>query len=78
MLQLSGMDTVLQICNLTRTMGTTYPISPDQCKAAYRTLVTASAIGLVLNVYFDNVQARTSCSNFATWEVATARWVHLS
>jgi len=77
MLKLSGTNTVVQICSLTSTMGTTYPISPDQCKADYATLLTAYTLGVTIGVYFDNVATGTNCTNFASWEVATARWVHL-
>lgn len=77
MLRLSGMNNVVQICNLSTTIGTTYPITAEQCKAVYATLIAAFAMGTAMNVYFDNVQAGTSCSTFAGWEVATARWVHL-
>jgi hypothetical protein len=73
----SGMNTVVQICDLGQTIGTTYRISADQCRAVYATLITALALGKTMSVYFDNVQTGTSCSNFAGWEVATARWVHL-
>jgi len=78
MLRLTGMNTVVQICHLAQTMGTTYPITPAQCKLAYATLVTAHTMGKQLSVYFDNVQSGTSCSTFVAWEVATARWVHLT
>ena len=77
MLMLSGMNTVVQICDLGQTIGSTFPISADQCKADYATLITAYTLGKTLSIYFDNVQTGTSCSNFANWEVATARWVHL-
>jgi len=77
MLKLSGTNTVVQICSLTSTMGTTYPISADQCKADYATLLTAYTLGATIGVYFDNVATGTNCTNFAAWEVATARWVHL-
>lgn len=77
MLRLSGMNTIVQICNLTQTIGANYPISAEQCKAAYAMLVTAYAMGSSMSVFFDNVQTGTTCSNFANWEVATARWVHL-
>jgi len=77
MLRLSGMNTVVQICNLNQTIGSTFPITAEQCKAAYSALLTAYAMGQALNVFFDNVQTGTSCSTFAAWEVATARWVHL-
>ncbi len=77
MLQLSGMNTIVEICDLGQTVGTTYPNSPDQCKADYATLITAYVIGTSINVYFDNVQTGTNCGNFAGWELAVARWVHL-
>lgn len=77
MLRLSGMNTTVQICNLNQSLGTSYPVTAEQCKAAYSTLLMAYAMGKQINVYFDNVQSGTSCSNFLSWEVATARWVHL-
>ncbi len=77
MLQLSGMNTIVQICHLNQTMGSIYPITPEQCKVAYSTLLTAYAIGKSVNVHFDNVQTGISCSTFVSWEVATARWVRL-
>lgn len=76
-LKLSGMNNVVQICNLSTTLGSTYPITAEQCKAVYATLVAAFAMGTTMSIYFDNVQAGTSCTNFVGWEVATARWVHL-
>jgi hypothetical protein len=78
MLRLSGMNTVVQICDLGQTVGTTYPNTPDQCKADYAALVAASLAGQTMNVWFDNVQTGTNCSNFAAWELAVARWVYLS
>lgn len=77
MLRLSGMNTVVQICHLSQTIGTTYPITAAQCKAAYSTLLTAYALGKSISVNFDNIQNGTSCTNLVAWEVATARWVHL-
>jgi hypothetical protein len=78
MLSLSGMNTIVQICDLGQTVGTTYPNSPDQCKADYATLVSAYLTGQTMNVWFDNVQTGTNCTNFATWELAVARWVYFS
>jgi hypothetical protein len=78
MLQLSGMNARVQICNLEQTLGTIYPISATQCKAAYATLMAAHFNGKSMTIYFDNVQAGTSCSTFLDWEVATARWVYLA
>ena len=78
MLELSGMNTVVQICDLGQTVGTTYPNTPDQCKADYATLVAAYAMGQTVNVWFDNVQTGTNCGNFAGWELAVARWVSLN
>jgi hypothetical protein len=78
MLSLSGMNTIVQICDLGQTVGTTYPNTPDQCKADYATLVSAYLTGQTMNVWFDNVQTGTNCTNFATWELAVARWVYLS
>ena len=78
MLQLSGMNTIVQICDLGQTVGTTYPNTADQCKADYATLVTAYALGTTMTVWFDNVQTGTNCGNFAAWELAVARWVNLS
>ncbi len=45
MLRLSGMNTIVQICHLSQTIGTTYPITAEQCKAVYSTLLTAHALG---------------------------------
>jgi hypothetical protein len=78
MLSLSGMNTIVQICDLGQTVGTTYPNTPDQCKADYATLVSAYLTGQTMNVWFDNVQTGTNCTNFASWELAVARWVYLS
>jgi hypothetical protein len=78
MLSLSGMNTIVQICDLGQTVGTTYPNTPDQCKAVYATLVSAYLTGQTMNVWFDNVQTGTNCTNFASWELAVARWVYLS
>lgn len=78
MLKLSGMNALVQICNLNQTMGFTWPISAEQCKVAYSTLLTAYSMNKFINVYFDNVQNGTSCSTFVGWEVATLRWVYLS
>lgn len=76
-LKLSSMNTHVQICHLNNTIGTMYPITPEQCKVAYSTLLTAFSMKKSIGVYFDNVETGTSCSTFASWEVATARWVHL-
>jgi hypothetical protein len=76
-LKLSGMNKVVQICHLNNTIGSTYPITPEQCRMAYSTLMTAYSLGKTINVWFDNVQTGTSCSTFKAWEIATARWVHL-
>ncbi|MCH2160082.1 MAG: hypothetical protein MK096_15035 [Oleiphilaceae bacterium] len=77
MLRLSSMNTIVQICHLGQTLGTHYAITPEQCKLAYSTLLAAYAMGKTINVYFDNVENGSSCSTFKSWEVATARWVHL-
>lgn len=77
MLQLAGMNTIVQICNLGQTVGTTYPNTADQCKAQYATLLQAYAMGSTVNVYFDDAVTGTSCTTFAPWELAVARWVHL-
>lgn len=77
MLRLSGMNEIVQICDLGQTIGTLYAITPEQCRAAYATLLTAFTTGTVLNVWFDNVQTGTSCTNFQAWEIATLRWVYL-
>ena len=77
MLKLSSMNEIVQICHLNNTIGSTYPITPEQCKVAYSTLLAAYSMQKSINVFFDNVQTGTSCSTFAAWEVATARWVHL-
>lgn len=78
MLRLSSMNTVVQICDLGQSVGTTYPNTPDQCKADYATLVTAYALGTNISVWFDNVQTGTNCGNFAPWELAVARWIPLT
>jgi hypothetical protein len=77
-LRLSSMNTLVQICDLGQTVGTTYPNTADQCKADYATLVAAYTLGTTITVYFDNVQTGTNCGNFAGWELAVARWVYLS
>ena len=76
-LQLSGMNARVRICDLEQTLGTTYPITAAQCKAAYATLLMARAMGETVQIYFDNVQTGTSCSTFVDFEIATARWVYL-
>lgn len=76
-LRLSSMNAGVQICALNKTLGTTFPISAEQCKLVYSTLLTAYSLNKSMSVYFDNVQNGTSCSTFTAWEVATARWVHL-
>lgn len=76
-LKLSDMNTVVQICHLNEIVGSAYPITPEQCKAAYSTLLTAYSLGKTISVTFDNVQNGTSCSTFSSWELATARWVSL-
>jgi hypothetical protein len=78
MLQLTGMNTLVQICHLNKTVGTAYPITAEQCKIAYSTLLTAYSMSKNMKVYFDNVVNGTSCSNFKTWELATATFVYLS
>ncbi|OUS29488.1 hypothetical protein A9Q99_09825 [Gammaproteobacteria bacterium 45_16_T64] len=78
MLKLSGMNTVVQICDLNKTLGSSNPVSAEQCKAAYSTLLTAYSLNKSLSIYFDNVGTGTSCSTFAGWEVATARWIPLT
>lgn len=78
MLKLSSMSGIVQICNLNSSMGTTYPISAAQCKAAYSTLLTAYTLKKTISVTFDNIQYGTSCTTLLNWEVATARWVHLT
>lgn len=76
-LRLSSMNTTVQICHLSQTIGSTYPITPDQCKLAYSTLLVAASTGKTINVYFDNVKTGNNCITFEPWEIATARWVHL-
>lgn len=78
MLRLSNMNAIVQICSLGGTIGTTYPVTSEQCRAAYSTLLTAQTTEKVITVWFDNVVTGTSCSTFAQWEVATARWVYLT
>lgn len=74
-LRLSGMNTSVVICNLNQTLGTVYPVSPQQCKAAYATLLLISTLRKQTTVWFDNTTTGTNCSNFAPWEMATARYV---
>jgi len=66
----------VNICNLGKTIGTTYPVSAEQCKVAYSTLLTAYSMGKSISVHFDNVVS-TNCASAGRWELATARWVHL-
>jgi hypothetical protein len=75
-LSLEGMSGPVNICNLGKTIGTVYPVSAEQCKVAYSTLLTAYSMGKSISVHFDNV-ASADCSSAGNWEVATARWVHL-
>jgi len=77
MLRLSDMSAIVYICNIGQTLGTQYPVSPEQCKVAYSTLLTAYSLGKTVKVVFDNVPNGTSCSTFSNWEIATARWVYL-
>lgn len=77
MLALSGMNAIVQICRLDQTVGATFPVTAEQCKAAYATLLAAYAMGKSVRVHFDNVVNGTSCSTFVSWEIATARWVRL-
>tara|TARA_R110002060_G_scaffold880_3_gene2098 strand:+ start:615 stop:944 length:330 start_codon:yes stop_codon:yes gene_type:complete len=78
MLKLSGMNTVVQICHLNNTMGTDYPITAEQCKTVYSTLLTGYSMSKNMRIHFDNIEIGTSCNNFKSWEVATTRWVYLS
>ena len=78
MLKLSSMAGIAQICNVSQNLGSMYTISPEQCKLAYSTLLAAYAMDKTINVFFDNVEVGTSCGTLQDWEVATARWVHLS
>lgn len=75
-LRLAGMKGPVNICNLGKTIGSTYPVTAEQCKVAYSTLLTAYSMGKSISVHFDNV-ANSSCSSAGGWEIATARWVHL-
>lgn len=77
-LQLQGMNTVVNICNLGATIGITYPITPQQCKAVYGSLMFALATDRTMNIHFDNVVTGTNCTNFSPWEVATARNIALT
>ncbi len=77
-LRLSSMNDVVQICSLSQTMGTAFPVTVEQCKAAYSTFLTAYSLNTTMTVWFDNVQTGTSCSTFSGWEVATARWAALT
>jgi hypothetical protein len=78
MLRLSSMNAPVQICHLNSTIGNTYPITAEQCKVAYSTLLTAYSLGKTIKIWFDNVETGTSCTTFKAWEVATARWVYLN
>ena len=44
-LRLSSMNTVVTMCKLSETLGALNPVSAEQCKAAYSTLMTAYAMG---------------------------------
>ena len=78
LINLFGMSTVIQISGLTQSMGSTYRISADQWKKAdYSTLVSAFLSDIPMIIYFDNVGTGTSCSNFATREMATSRFAYL-
>lgn len=74
-LKLSGMNNLVEVCDLGATLGTTNPIPAEQCKAIYSLLLAAQASAKPINVVFDNVVNGSSCSSFVSWEVATARWV---
>lgn len=74
-LKLSGMNTLVVICDLGATKGTVNPVPAAQCNATYSTLLSAYAMKKPLNIVFDNAVTGTNCSTFAPWEVATARWV---
>jgi len=76
-LKLTSMNTVVNICNPEQQLGSTYPVSPEQCKLAYSTLLTAYAMDKKIRVYFDNVVTGDSCGSFKSWEVATVRYVSL-
>lgn len=45
MLRLSGMNAVVQICNLNQSLGANNAVTAQQCKAAYSTLLMAHAMG---------------------------------
>lgn len=77
-LQLQGMNTVVQICNLGATVGTTYPVTAQQCKASYAALMFALATDRTMSIHFDNVVTGTNCTNFVAYEVATARNIALT
>lgn len=76
-LKLTSMNTVVNICSPEDSRGSVYPVSPEQCKLAYSTLLSAFAMDMEMSVFFDNVATGTNCSNFAPWELATARFVSL-
>jgi hypothetical protein len=77
-LQLQGMNTVVQICSLGVTMGTTYPVTAQQCKPSYGALMFALATDRTMSIHFDNVVTGTNCTNFVAYEVATARNIALT
>ncbi len=76
-LQLTNMNTVVKICDLGKTVGTSYAVSATQCKAVYSALLLALSTDRTMSILFDNVATGTHCSNFASWELATARNVSL-
>jgi hypothetical protein len=76
--RLTGMTANVQICNLSATVGVTYPVSAQQCKAVYSALLLAYSMDKTMTLFFDNVATGTNCSNFANWELATIRYVPLT
>ena len=76
-LKLSGMNTLVKICDLESEVGNSYPISTEQCKISYSTLLAARAMNKTMTIYFDNIPSATSCSNFSNYELATARNVFI-
>lgn len=76
-LRLSSMSVLVKVCDLEAEAGTSYRVTPEQCKVIYSTLLTAYAMGEVLDINFDNVGEAANCSSFTAWQLATARNVFL-
>jgi hypothetical protein len=77
-MRLSSMNYPVTICSLSSTVGSTMPVPPSQCKAAYAALMLAMAQDKTASVWLDNVVNGTNCQNFSRLEMATIRWVELT